>query len=130
MEAGETGFDKIIQEYSNADETLKPFICSTSEHFALVLPDLTYKDGIKDDTLPVVEFVPVSKGSAHYEKILSFCYKQACKSSDNTLHLGLSDLSYFRKNVLENLVKKEYLIKEKISGVSLYKANKEIIRLQ
>jgi len=130
MEAAGTGFDKIIQEYSNTDETHKPFIYSTSDHFTLVLPDLTYKDGIKDDTLPVVEFVPVSKGSVHDEKILAFCYKQSRKSSDIALYLGLSDSSYFRKNVLENLVEQEYLIKEKISGVSFYKANKEIVRVQ
>lgn len=49
MEAAGTGFDKIIQEYSDADENHKPYIFSSSDHFTLVLPDLTYDAGIKND---------------------------------------------------------------------------------
>ena len=41
MEAAGTGFDKIAEEYSNSDENHKPYIYSTSDHFCLVLPDLT-----------------------------------------------------------------------------------------
>ena len=130
MEAAGTGFDKIIQEYADADENHRPFIYSTSDHFTLVLPDLTYSDGIKDDSLPAVEFVPVAGGSSHDEKILSFCYKQARKSSEIASYLGLSDSTYFRKNVIENLVAQDYLIKEKISGVSFYRTNKNAVRLQ
>ena len=44
MEAAGTGFDKIIQEYMDADEQHRPYIYSASDHFTLVLPDLTYSD--------------------------------------------------------------------------------------
>ena len=30
-----TGFDKIIQEYEDADERHKPFVYSSSDHFTL-----------------------------------------------------------------------------------------------
>lgn len=73
MEAAGTGFDKIIQEYESADEAHKPFIYATSDHFTLVLPDLTYSEGIKDDSIPQIEVPPISNGSVHDEKILSFC---------------------------------------------------------
>lgn len=40
MEAAGAGFDKIIEEYMDADETHHPYIYSSSDHFTLVLPDL------------------------------------------------------------------------------------------
>ena len=41
MDAAGIGFDKILQEYMDADEKHQPYIYSTSDHFTLVLPDLT-----------------------------------------------------------------------------------------
>ncbi len=128
MEAAGTGFDKIVQEYEDADQNHKPFIFSSSDHFTLVLPDLTFTDGIKDDTLPEIEYIPVSNGSEHDEKILAFCYGKARKSSEIASFLELTDSSYFRKNILENLVKENYLKKDKISGVQFFKTNEELVR--
>ncbi len=128
MEAAGTGFDKIIQDYESADELHKPFINAASDHFTLVLPDLTFASGIKDDALPEIEFIPVSGGSEHDEKILSFCYTGARKSSEIAGFVGLSDSSYFRKNILENLVRQGYLIKEKVSGVSFYRTSPQNVR--
>lgn len=128
MEAAGTGFDKIVQDYESADKKHKPFIFSSSDHFTLVLPDLTFTDGVKDDRLPQIEFVPVSKGSSHDEKILAFCYGTARKSSEIASFLGLSDSSYFRKNILENLVTQNYLQKEKVSGVQVFRTNEDSVR--
>ena len=119
MEAAGTGFDKIIADYTDTDESHRPFIFSTSDHFTLVLPDLTYQAGVKDDTLPHIEFVPVSKGSEYDEKILAFCYRSAHKAGEVAELLGISDSSYFRKKILDNLVSQEYLEKEKKSTVFL-----------
>lgn len=54
MEAAGTGFDKIIEEYKGEDENHRPYIFSSSDHFTLVLPDLTYLDGIEDSGNPVL----------------------------------------------------------------------------
>lgn len=54
MEAAGTGFDKIVADYANADENHKPYIFSSSDHFTLVLPDLTYTLGIKNDSIPAI----------------------------------------------------------------------------
>ena len=129
MEAAGTGFDKIIQEYSGADQNHKPYIFSSSDHFTLVLPDLTYLDGVRDDSLPSIEFVPFSNGSNHDEKILAFCYKNAKRASEIASFIGVSDSSYFRRKILENLVSQGYLQMEKLSGVSYYKTNRENVRL-
>ena len=61
MEAAGTGFDKIVEDYKDADEKHRPFISSASDHFTLVLPDLTYVDGIEESAIPTIEFAPVQK---------------------------------------------------------------------
>lgn len=130
MEAAGTGFDKITEEYQSADETHRPYISSSSDHFTLVLPDLTYAEGIEDSSIPNLAFTPVPDGTVYDEKILSFCYYQAHKVSEIAEYLGVSDSTYFRKQVLENLVKNQYLIKSKASRAVYYKTNPEMVQIQ
>ena len=126
MEAAGTGFEKIMEEYQNVDETHRPYIYSSSDHFTLVLPDLTYSDG----GVPNILFAPVPNGTVYDEKVLSFCYYQAHKVSEIVSYLGVSDSTYFRKQVLENLVENQYLEKNKVSRASYFKTNPEMVRIQ
>ena len=123
MEAAGTGFDKITEEYALADEAHKPYIYSSSDHFTLVLPDLTYEKGVEDTTMPVLSFVPVPGGTALDAKVLSFCYLKAHKVSEIAEYLGISDSTYLRKQVLENMEKNGYLEKNKVSRAYFYKTN-------
>lgn len=127
MEAAGTGFDKITEEYALADEAHKPYIYSSSDHFTLVLPDLTYEKGIEDTTMPVLSFVPVPGGTALDAKVLSFCYLKAHKVSEIAEYLGISDSTYLRKQVLENMEKNGYLEKNKVSRAYFYKTNPGIV---
>ena len=111
MEAAATGFDKVAEDYRNADEAHRPFIFSSSDHFTLVLPDLTYDDGVASSDLPTLLFVPVPSGGAHDDAILSACYATARTAKDIAQTIGLSDSSYFRKCILGNLVEHGYLEK-------------------
>ncbi|MCR4649838.1 MAG: putative DNA binding domain-containing protein [Lachnospiraceae bacterium] len=129
MEASGTGFDKITEEYAEADEAHKPYIYSTSDHFTLVLPDLTYSRGIEYGGLAHIVFAPVPDGTEHDEKILSFCYYHAHKASEIAEFLGISDSSYFRKKVLENLERNGYITTSKISRTTYYKANPDLVKL-
>lgn len=129
MEAAGTGFDKIMEEYTFADEAHKPYIYSSSDHFTLVLPDLTYEKGVEDETLPVLNFVPVPNGTELDEKVLSFCYLKAHKVSEIAEHLGISDSTYLRKQILENMEKNGYLEKSKVSRATYYKTNLEAVIL-
>lgn len=121
MEAAGTGFDKIIEEYAGADDAHKPYIYSTSDHFTLVLPDLTYDGGVQDDRLPLLSYVPVPNGTELDERVLTFCYAKARKVSEIAEHLGVSDSTYLRKNVLGNLEVNEYLEKSKVSRATYFK---------
>ena len=129
MEAAGTGFDKIIEEYASADESHKPYIYSSSDHFTLVLPDLTYDRGIEDSAEPDLSYMPVPNGTNYDEKVLSFCYHQAHKVSEIANYLGISDSSYLRKYILGNLEKNGYLEKSKISRAMYFKTNRENVRL-
>ncbi len=114
MEAAGTGFDKISQEYENADEGHKPFIFSSSDHFTLVLPDLTFSEGVSDTArLPEVVFSKVANGTLYDRKILAFCYRREKSVAEIAALLGLSNSSYLRENVLGNLISQGFLIKTK-----------------
>lgn len=128
MEAAGTGFDKIMEEYSTADENHKPYIYSSSDHFTLVLPDLTYEKGISDTDIPELIFIPVPNGTEHDDKVLSFCYKQAHKAAEIARFLGITDSTYFRDKVLCNLVNHGYLEKSRISRTNFYKTVQDVVK--
>ena len=130
MEAAGTGFDKIMEEYASADEAHKPYIYSKSDHFTLVLPDLTYDKGIENDSVTSLNFVPVPEGTELDGKVLSFCYLKAHKVSEIAERLGISDSTYFRKKVLNNLEKHGYLEKSKVSRAAYYKTNPDMVSVE
>lgn len=125
MEAAGTGFDKIAETYREVDEAHRPYIYSTSDHFTLVLPDLTYTDGLVGCDVPHVTFVPVAGGTDHDERVLAFCYDQARRAAEIAEYLRISNSSYMRKSILENLVQQGYLESSKISRAVYYKTNRD-----
>lgn len=130
MEAAGTGFDKIIEEYSGADERHKPYVISTSDHFTLVLPDLTYAEGTSIAVTPdKLAYVPIPNGTRHDGRVLAYCYNMARKSSEIASYLGITDSTYFRKNTLANLVKTGYLTSEKAGRAIYYKTSKAHVKL-
>ena len=130
MEAAGTGFDKIMEEYASVDEAHKPYIYSSSDHFTLVLPDLTYEKGVEDETLPVLDFAPVPGGTDFDGKVLSFCYLKAHKVSEIAEHLGISDSTYLRKQILGNMEENGYLEQSKISRAAYYKTNPDMVTVE
>ncbi len=129
MEAAGTGFDKIIEEYSAVDDAHKPYVYSTSDHFTLVLPDLTHIGGLEDRGLPIIRFVPVPKGTEHDEKVLAFCYNQAHNVAEIAEFLCVSNSTYLRRQVLENLESNGYLEKSKLSRAVYYRTNPNMVTL-
>ena len=130
MEAAGTGFDKIVEEYKSADDSHKPYIYSKSDHFTLVLPDLTYDRGVENNDVPNISFQPVPPGTEFDKKVLSFCYHRAHKVSEIAEYLGISDSTYFRKKVLANLENNGYLEKSKLSRAAFYKTNHSMVRIE
>ena len=130
MEAAGTGFDKITEEYESADKDHKPFIYSTSDHFTLVLPDLTYEDGVSgSNALMKIDYMPAKNATEHDEKVLAFCFEKPRKVAEIASLLNLSNSSYLRENILHNLEKQGYLIKITSGRTSFYKTNPEVVKL-
>ena len=92
-----------------------------------MLPDLTYIDGIEDNGIPILTFVPVEEGTVHDAKVLSFCYYQAHKVSEIAEYLGISDSTYLRKQVLGNLEKQGYLESSRISKALYFKTIPDMV---
>ena len=129
MEAAGTGLDKIVEDYAKADEKHKPYIYSTSDHFTLVLPDLTYEGGLETEPTDSLIYVPVPNGSKYDEQIFSFCYNNAKTATEISAYLGVSDSTYFRSKVLKNLVENEYLILSSEGRIKYYKTNHNNVEL-
>ncbi len=128
MEAEGTGFEKITEAYRTADRRHKPFICAASDHFKLVLPDLTYDDGVETiSMLPDIEFVSIAPESKYAAEILTLCYYGARNASEIADYIGVKASSYFRKNILKPLVDKGYLNEIGHRKPALYKTNPDII---
>ncbi|MCF0114239.1 MAG: putative DNA binding domain-containing protein [Erysipelotrichaceae bacterium] len=129
MEAAGTGFDKICEEYKGEDDPHRPYIYSSSDHFTLVLPDLTYLDGVNDIDVPILSFIPVENGTDYDEKVLAYCYYQGHKVSEIAEYLGLSDSTYLRKQVLGNLESQGYLESSKDSRPIYFRTNRDKVNL-
>lgn len=128
MEASGTGFEKIEEDYRKADERHKPYICTESDHFTLVLPDLTYQEGVRDGHLPTLEVIPVENGTKHDQKVLEYCYDTAHTAKEIAEFLGLSNSTYLRKNIIDNLVRTDCLREEVYAGKKHYKTVRESVR--
>lgn len=130
MEAAGTGFEKIMEEYKDYGDEYRPFICSSSDHSTLTLPDLTYKEGLSNDAmLPVVEFLPLVNASKHDDKILSYCYFKGHNAKEIADFLGISDSTYFRNTILKRLVNANYLVSMKVGNSLMYKTNVDEVEL-
>ena len=125
MEAAGTGFDKVAEDYSNADRAHQPFVYSASDHFTLTLPDLTWQPGLDGYDLPEVVFIPIPDGSQHDAAILAFCYQRERTGKEIAEMLHIANSTYFRDKILGNLVEHGLLKKRKVSKSTSYIANPE-----
>ncbi len=129
MEASGTGFEKIEESYRTADIRHKPYICTGTDHFKLVLPDLTYEEGVGAEDIVPLNYVPVAGGTKHDKTILGYCYESARTVKEIAGCLGISDSSYLRKNILANLVSANCLFELTINGAKAYKTNPDFVRV-
>ncbi len=125
-----TGFDKIENDYKNADDSHRPFVNSDGFSFTLVLPDMTYEKGVlsPDDQFPEVY---LERGSlpANEMKILSFCFNAWRSVSEIAKGIDVRVSTYLRKEVLGGLVEKGFLI---ASGEkpTRFLSNHELVKLK
>lgn len=123
MEAKGTGFEKIIEDYKAGNQAQKPFIFSKNNQFSIVLPDLTYEDGVElsEESLSLIQ--PILGQGKFDLPILSFCYTSSRSVKEIVDRLGISNSTFFRKNVLSRLVEQGFLTEGKEGNTTIYSTN-------
>lgn len=107
-----TGFDKIENDYSLADANHKPYINSDDESFTLVLPDLTYGNGVINESNNKVEiYVPGMVISQGEKELLSYCYLSSKSVSEIASKLGVKVSTYLKEKIIGELVANGLLVK-------------------
>lgn len=129
MEAKRTGFEKIMEDYKDQDIKHKPFIYSKNNQFSIVLPDITYKDGVSVDAESIALLSKIENPTRFDFSILCFCYENSHSIKEISEYLNISDSTFFRKNVILNLVNQNFLLKNKSGNKTIYLTNKEKIKL-
>ncbi len=127
MEAAGTGFDKIMEEYKNADERHKPFVVAATDHFTLTLPDLTWEQGLQEEGEVNLSHRKIPDGTAYDDSVLSYCFRRRRKVADIARHLGVSNSSYLRTRVLGNLEANGYLKTSKEGNAKTYITDEDAV---
>ena len=130
MEAKGTGFEKIMEEYKDADALHKPYIFEKNLQFNIVLPDLLDKEGIPLNFDKIKILKPYEVKSTYDYQILSFCYGKYQSVKEIANNLNISNSSYFRNNILENLITENLLIRKIEGKTSFYLTNEENVKLR
>ena len=129
MEASGTGFEKIVEDYRNADHGHKPYIYSSDLQFSLILPDLTHSEGVQANSIDFNCLSETEKRDEILVKILRFCLPEKKTVGEICSMLGISNSSYFRKKRLIPMVEKGYLEESKERNRKVYKTNKDTISI-
>ena len=122
MESKGSGFDKIEEDYAGKGEDYKPYISSSASSFTLVLPNLTFSGIVDANTIPEVYTETLLEGRNDL-KILAFCFNESRSAAEIAKYVGVSPSTYFRKNILDNLVAKGYLLEDLRSKRLRYSTN-------
>lgn len=129
LEKRGSGFDKIVNDYSAYEEKYKPYVSSNNNYFKLILPDLTYVDTeLDNDTIQPVFTDKILTGK-YDEQILGYCYEHGKTIQQIASKIGMKPSTYFRKEIIEPLIEKGYLISN-ISRPEKFTSNKNKVFLK
>ena len=129
MEAKGTGFEKIEDDYKNADSYHKPYIFSKNNQFTIILPDLTNENGVMVDSDRIIIVNKIENSSRFDSSILSYCYSIKRTAKEISEYVHASNSTFFR-NILQNLVNQKYLDVSKEGNTSVYLSNQDIVKLK
>lgn len=110
LEKRGSGFDKIANDYLPYGKNYQPYVSSNTNYFSLILPDVTYsKNEIDGDIIQAIRTNDILTGK-YDEQILGYCYNEGKTISQIASKLNIKPSTYFRKEIIEPLINKGYLI--------------------
>ena len=104
---------------------------SNNLYFSLTLLDLSKKSiSLDKDKEFAKVLIPQEKINSKYDlQILGYCYYKRRSVQEIATFLNMTPSTYFRKNILDYLIKGQYLIEFKEARNTKYIANKELVSL-
>lgn len=130
MEEKGTGFQKIEEDYREADENHKPFIDAERDFFRITLPDLSYKNGLINDGDEPPELRFLEGSVAPYDKqILTLCYLKPLSVVEIASKLGVTPSTFFKKRSLQPLIDANLLKMGKSKRAFTYSTNKDEVKI-
>ncbi len=124
-----SGYRKILEDYSLADEAHQPFVSSHYNAFVLTLPSLLYKPGLAAPK-GELSFSALSKDdlSPKQLKTIAYCYDAKRTVEKIATYLNIKPSTYLREEILEPLIEKGILVKAGKGKQKFYLVNKEKVR--
>lgn len=132
MEEKGSGFDKIVADYSSAEESHRPYVTADGTSFTLTLPDLTWQGqtvATDGNVIPEIYALQVLHGKRD-EAILAYCYPMPRTVADIAHYLQITPSTYFRKNTIGALVTEGLLRAIQDGRTIRYQSNREMVRLK
>ena len=131
LEGKGTGFDKIVEDYSQYGDSFSPYVSCNSQSFTLTLPDVTNRAGVvaEEGSLPDVYADGILAGK-HDLQILAYCFNKPRTVKEIAEKLGITASTYFRKNTIARLCEQQYLIEIPQDSQKTYKTNQMHVRLK
>lgn len=111
------------------EEIIDMSIESKNYQHDILSSELSLMNNKVNDKTSQFSIIPVPDRTELDEKVLSFYYHKPHKVLEIAEYLGISDSTYLRKQVLENMVKNAYLEKSKISRSAFYKTNRDVVKI-
>ena len=119
-----SGFDKIAEDYRGKGEAFRPFVTSSATYFSLTLPDLTHVGGLVErNEFPEIHVPPLITSEKEIA-ILRYCYAKKRSAMEIASYIGVTPSSYFRKDVLDKLVQRGYLVVDESQRPAKFLANR------
>ena len=130
MEARGSGLELIQEDYEGQDYAHRPCVYSHSNQFTIVLPDITFANGVDIIRESVEIFGEIENETDRDAAILAFCLDKSKSSREIAAYLKISDSSFLRKQLLLRLEEQGYLIKRTQGRTALYQSNPAKVKLR
>lgn len=105
-------------------------VYSKNNTFFIVLPDLTNEEGVSIDSDSIYITETIKNQTRFDVRVLSYCFSNKRSVKEIIEHLDISNSTFFRKNVLDNLVSQGFLTEIKNGNTAYYLTNPNIVKFR
>ena len=94
------------------------------------MPDLTNDYGVNIENESIYVIGKINNPTRFDISVLSYCYLSKRSMKEITEHIGVSNSTFFKSTVIDNLVSQDYLIVHKLGNKYCYITNEEKVKIR